>query len=56
VNQLDKERLNTLLDEMEESAKHWEEDAEKREDWNEVSHHQGKREAIREIKFIVSHW
>ncbi|HFK1431571.1 TPA: hypothetical protein ACGXNJ_001573 [Bacillus cereus] len=50
---MDKETLLKQLDSLIKNANSWIKDAEKRDDWNDVFHYRGKKEAFENVKKIL---
>lgn len=50
---MDKKKLIEQLDSLIANANRWIEDAEKRDDWNDVFHYKGKKEAFENVKKIL---
>lgn len=53
MNHLDKDKLLGQLDSLIANSNRWIKDAEKRDDWNDVFHYQGKKEAFENVKKIL---
>ncbi|WP_168898368.1 hypothetical protein [Bacillus sp. ISTL8] len=50
---MEQNNLLEQLDSLIENASTWIEDAERRADWNDVFHYQGKKEAFENVKKII---
>ncbi|HFJ9374994.1 TPA: hypothetical protein ACGW7B_005692 [Bacillus nitratireducens] len=50
---MDKDKLLGQLDSLIANSNRWIKDAEKRDDWNDVFHYQGKKEAFENVKKIL---